>query len=386
MSYSRKPNYHFNDKTATGVDKVPVGRIVIVEDFNGKAKAFIKIYDANLTDTTTVEEAVNLNSLQEHGENEFFNDVITKYTATAGQTTFNVDYNTGFIDVYKNGTLLSTDEYIATNETTITLKSAAAEGDNMRLVSRFSTADYSVLYGDFYSDGVLYGLTSAASVNLTGTIEHGVIYINGRRVDISESSRVYTASVDTYIDVNSKGELIYQEVSSGAGAPGIEDGNLRLMKLVSDVDNITSYTDLRVVIDTPIVKVQDDSSPVLGGDLNFNTYSSKLFSVHQDTDVTVPSGSTHTFDFNNGNIQEVTCAPSSTMTIEFANYPSGVMSEYTILVIDGGGCTITYPSETLFAGGTVPTLTANGTDMLKVLIDKDGVPFITVAGLDLKTV
>jgi len=43
MGYSRKPNYHFKSKDETGIDKVPEGRIVVIEDYeNGISKTFVK--------------------------------------------------------------------------------------------------------------------------------------------------------------------------------------------------------------------------------------------------------------------------------------------------------------------------------------------------------
>lgn len=33
MAYKLKPNYHFANTSATGIDKVPVGRLIVVEDY-----------------------------------------------------------------------------------------------------------------------------------------------------------------------------------------------------------------------------------------------------------------------------------------------------------------------------------------------------------------
>ena len=53
--------------------------------------------------------------------------------ATAGQTAFTVtgSYAPGMVDVYLNGVLLSTADYTETNNTTITLASAAALNDEV---------------------------------------------------------------------------------------------------------------------------------------------------------------------------------------------------------------------------------------------------------------
>ena len=49
-----------------------------------------------------------------------------EFTATAGQTTFNIDYTVGNISVYKNNVLLASSAYTATNGTSIILSSPAA--------------------------------------------------------------------------------------------------------------------------------------------------------------------------------------------------------------------------------------------------------------------
>ena len=55
---------------------------------------------------------------------------VTEFTATAGQTTFTPpSYTVGFINVYRNGALLGSADYTATNGTTVVLASAATSGD-----------------------------------------------------------------------------------------------------------------------------------------------------------------------------------------------------------------------------------------------------------------
>jgi hypothetical protein len=51
------------------------------------------------------------------------------FTATAGQTTFSVVYEVGYVNVYLNGIRLSSSEYTAVNGTSVVLAEAAAEGD-----------------------------------------------------------------------------------------------------------------------------------------------------------------------------------------------------------------------------------------------------------------
>ena len=55
---------------------------------------------------------------------------VTEFTATASQTTFTPpSYNVGFINVYRNGVLLGSADYTATNGTTVVLATGATVGD-----------------------------------------------------------------------------------------------------------------------------------------------------------------------------------------------------------------------------------------------------------------
>ena len=82
-SYSRKPNYHFKDKNSTGIDKVPAGRQIIIEDYDGdgsgKIKKFVKkggATGASITSTTTMEEILNSDAVEGSGDLE--NSVMSK--------------------------------------------------------------------------------------------------------------------------------------------------------------------------------------------------------------------------------------------------------------------------------------------------------------------
>jgi hypothetical protein len=62
----------------------------------------------------------------------------TEFTATAGQTTFTpASYTVGFIDVYRNGVLLGSADFTATNGTTVVLAIGANAGDLIETVSFF---------------------------------------------------------------------------------------------------------------------------------------------------------------------------------------------------------------------------------------------------------
>ena len=64
MSYKRKPNYHFASKTETGLDNVPLGRVVVCEDYDGATKIFVLSDKTGVTGSTTIEEAFGSGNLE----------------------------------------------------------------------------------------------------------------------------------------------------------------------------------------------------------------------------------------------------------------------------------------------------------------------------------
>jgi hypothetical protein len=63
---------------------------------------------------------------------------VTEFTATAAQTTFSVpSYTVGYIDVYRNGVMLGSADYTASNGTTVVLAAGATAGDLVETISFF---------------------------------------------------------------------------------------------------------------------------------------------------------------------------------------------------------------------------------------------------------
>jgi hypothetical protein len=61
---------------------------------------------------------------------------VTEFTATAGQTTFSVpSYTPGFVDVYRNGVMLGSADYTASNGVSVVLASGATSGDLVEVIS-----------------------------------------------------------------------------------------------------------------------------------------------------------------------------------------------------------------------------------------------------------
>ena len=75
-----------------------------------------------------------------------------------------------------------------------------------------------------------------------------------------------------------------------------------------------------------------------------------------------------------------------TTTFAFSNAPSSGESQVVYLrITNGGSTTITWPASTKYAGGTPPTLTTSGVDLLGVVYDLTTTTYMVfVIGLDVK--
>jgi len=90
---------------------------------------------------------------------------VTEFTATAGQTTFTPpSYTAGFINVYRNGVLLGSADYTATNGTTVVLAKAANANDLVTVESFLVSSVLNAIPATAGSVGSAY---LAASLSLT---------------------------------------------------------------------------------------------------------------------------------------------------------------------------------------------------------------------------
>ena len=102
-------------------------------------------------------------------------------------------------------------------------------------------------FADIFSDYVVTGLLPATSANLTSDISAGQAYVIGKRVYNTATAKTYTASKDTYVDVDYNGNIYLLGVVLDAAAPSVAANSIRLAKVVTDADNITGVTDSRAL-------------------------------------------------------------------------------------------------------------------------------------------
>lgn len=83
------------------------------------------------------------------------------------------------------------------------------------------------------------------STSLVSTITACVAYVEGVRVSVAATAKTFTASKDTYVDLDTDGEYQYSEVANGATEPSWADNAIRMCKVVTGAAAITSVVDFR---------------------------------------------------------------------------------------------------------------------------------------------
>lgn len=220
------------------------------------------------------------------------------FTATAGQTTFTVSggYDTGFADVYFNGSkLVNGVDVDVTSGTDVVLESGASSGDIIDVVA----------YGAFELANAL-ALTGGT---MTGTIAFAV----GQTFPGTVASVSGTGSVN--------GLTLSGTVTS--------TGDITLSGSVTSLANNATAT-------TPVITgTREVRVAMSANDVNLAT----------------------------GNYFAKTISGATTLTV--SNVPSsGTAASFILDVTNGGSDTITWWSGMKWAGGTAPTLTASGRDVL----------------------
>lgn len=169
----------FNASSSPALPAYTAGKIGVF--VNG-----VKRTDFTATDGTTL-VMTNALALNDHVEIINFGgplrsaqDVLTetKFTATAGQTTFALNYTAGHITVFLNGAKLSADDYTATNGTSVVLTTGAALNDVVEVIEH-GTAFATPYSATNYTKGVSGNVSGNIVSSLTYTPGKEAVYLNG---------------------------------------------------------------------------------------------------------------------------------------------------------------------------------------------------------------
>ena len=95
-------------------------------------------------------------------------------------------------------------------------------------------------------------------------------------------------------------------------------------------------------------------------------------------------GGTQDIDLESGNVVTGT-VDTSTTTFTFSNPPtSGKAGSFTLILTNGGSQTVNWPASVDWAGGTAPTLTTSGVDVITfTTVDGGTIWYGFAAGMDM---
>ena len=127
--------------------------------------------------------------------------------------------------------------------------------------------------------------------------------------------------------------------------------------------------------------------PLAGGTMSGETIFADQLATRpeiKDYSETKVAMAAHAVDISLGNVQTYTLSGAQSVT--FTNpSPTGKSCSFTLLVTNGGSDTLSWPAAVDWPGGTAPSLTASGLDVLVfTTIDAGTIWYGFAAGLDVK--
>ena len=166
---------------------VTVGSGVTVFDFYGDAIQSIS-YSSGIA---TISIGASVNSISRN---------VSRVVATAGQTTFSVNYIVGYLDVYLNGSKLDSTEYTATDGTSVVLTTGASLNDVLEFVA------YNILSltGTGFWGSNVTGIHTLSNVGIGTTTATSALTVSGD----ANVSGVITATGGFNLGISSAGSVI----------------------------------------------------------------------------------------------------------------------------------------------------------------------------------
>lgn len=185
---------------------------------------------------------------------------LTEFTATAAQTTFTPpSYTVGFISVYRNGVLLGSADYTATNGTTVVLASGATSGDLVTVESFLVSSVLNAIPATTGSVGTTYlannsvtaaKMAAAGAWGPTGTVLQVVNSTYATEVSSATSTQIATGLTASITPQFSTSKILViamlNGVSHTTGNTSVQaylrrnTGNLLLMSLIAAANDANS--------------------------------------------------------------------------------------------------------------------------------------------------
>ena len=166
-------------------------------------------------------------------------------TATANQTSFSFAYNVGFLDVYINGVKLTTNEFTATNGTSVVLTEGAFVGDQVQLISFNTTASGGGGGGSGITDVV-----QDATPQLGGNLDLNSKIINGTgNIDYTGNFKASGIATATTFVGNLTGNVTGNTSGSSGSCTGNSATATEATNVTVTANNSTNETVYPVFVD-----------------------------------------------------------------------------------------------------------------------------------------
>ena len=187
----------------------------------------------------------------------------------------------------------------------------------------------------------------------------------------------------TEMAVPATGKWTNSEINTGIDAVKLADGTVTNAEF-QYINSLSSNAQTQI---SATVTVANAALPKAGGTMSGETvFADQLVTrpVLKDYGETKVAMAAHTVDLSLGNVQTYTL--SGNQTLIFSNPPAtGTSGSFTLIVTNGGSATLTWPPSVDWAGGTAPTLTTAGIDILTfTTIDGGVIWYGFLAGADMK--
>ena len=168
----------------------------------------------------------------------------TTFTATASQTTFTLNYNVGYVDVYLNGVKLTTSDYTASTGTTVVLGVAAALNDIVETIAWtvWSATNTAIGAGTGTSlalNGATLG-SNALAVTGTAAISGAVTGLTFNSSTLAVPTRQVLTSGTTYTTPANVRQLRIRMVGGGSGGTASISGTVGSVGAATSFNGITA--------------------------------------------------------------------------------------------------------------------------------------------------
>ena len=231
-----------------------------------------------------------------------------------------------------------------------------------------SVSNVALTTGATFSGIAVFGATAEFDGNIL-VAEDKVIQIGG------DTEKLIFNGGSSRIDIVA-GNII---VGSGAGSA--------LLNSAGDGDTVIRYENDKISFEaggTTNIEFTGTAGITFGSNIDVNDYEIKGAELKDYSETVFANGNISgavSIDMAMGNVQTAKCSTGS-CTIAFSNPPlDGIAGSVTLILEDGGtGSGVVWHSSVAWPGGTAPTLTSPGMDVLSFLTPNAGVTYYGFVG------